>query len=112
MITHITVSIDSMGICEHCETVLTMAPLTNDALDGTWTCLKCDGVLTHKSFGFEQIEGEWKKMKWIDKDGKWIVPPLSMRSILLLERINSPFMRNPEPEIEPATGLSSRRSRV
>jgi len=32
------------------------------------------------------------------------VPPLSMRSLLLLEKINSPFTAQPEPELNPVTG--------
>ena len=32
------------------------------------------------------------------------VPPFSMRTIMLLEKINSPFVREPEPERNPVTG--------
>lgn len=36
------------------------------------------------------------------KIGKWTIPPINMNTLLLLERVDSPFMRTPEKD--PATG--------
>ena len=32
-----------------------------------------------------------------DKDGKWHIAPLTMRSVLLLEKVGSPFIIGPQP---------------
>ena len=66
-----TVSVNSLGICEHCGTVISMQDAPADAIDAKWLCPKCDKELTNKSFGYEEIKGKWGKTKWVGADGKW-----------------------------------------
>ena len=67
------VSAASLGLCEHCNALLTMEDLPSGAMDAKWLCpsTSCGKVLTHLSFGYEQIQGRWRKTRWVGPDGKW-----------------------------------------
>ena len=61
----------TLGICEHCQTLLNMQDMPMDSMDAEWKCSKCKGVLTNKSFGYE-ITGKkddgsdkWEKTRWV-----------------------------------------------
>ena len=66
-----TVYIETVGICEHCSTVVTMEGMPVDSMNAEWKCSECNGTLTNKSFGYRKVKGEWKKTRWIGEDGKW-----------------------------------------
>ncbi|MFA6492546.1 MAG: hypothetical protein WCV58_00125 [Patescibacteria group bacterium] len=63
-----TVLLSSLGICEHCQELITISDLPADAMDTDWRCPKCKGILNGESFGYE---GKSKRTKWVGKDGKW-----------------------------------------
>lgn len=62
-----------LGICEHCQTVLTIEDLPAEAMDAEWRCPKCNGLLTNKTFGYKEVKKEkWEKVLWVGKEGKWV----------------------------------------
>ena len=61
-----------LGLCEHCQILLTIEDMPPEAIDAEWRCPKCNGILTNKTFGYEEVgKGDWKKTLWVGKDGKW-----------------------------------------
>jgi len=66
------VSLDCLGLCEHCETLLSFEFMSAEALDGEWSCPSCEEPLTHRTWGFEEIEGEWKSTRWVGPEEKWV----------------------------------------
>ena len=60
-----------LGLCEHCETLLSLEGFPIEAIDAEWYCPKCQGILGGKSFGYEGKGKEAKKAWWVGTDGKW-----------------------------------------
>ena len=71
MKTQRTVSLASLGLCEYCNTLLTMEDIPPEAMDAEWKCPQCEGIITNKSFGYEEIEDNWQRTKWVDENGQW-----------------------------------------
>ncbi len=66
------VSLESLGLCEHCGIPLSDEDMPADAMEADWRCPSCEGLLTNKTFGFEEIEGEWKRTRWVGPEKKWV----------------------------------------
>jgi hypothetical protein len=66
-----SVSVESIGLCEHCGTLLTIEGMSGDAVGATWFCpaAGCGKELTHLSFGYTETG---KKVRWVSSQGKWI----------------------------------------
>ena len=61
-----------LGLCEHCQILLTMEDMPSESMDAEWRCPKCNGILTSKTFGYEELDKEkWERTRWVGKDGKW-----------------------------------------
>lgn len=69
------VTLDGLGICEHCNAILSIDGFPADAMDADWKCHKCGGILTHRSFGYAEIEGKWRKVYWVGPEKKWVNQP-------------------------------------
>lgn len=61
------VSLVSLGLCEHCNTLLSMQNMPTGSMDAVWKCSNCSGVLTGQSFGYEGS----KKARWVGPYGTW-----------------------------------------
>ena len=59
-----------LGLCEHCQTLLTIEGMSADAMDSEWKCPQCEGVLTNESFGYKE---DGSKIKWVGKGKKWTI---------------------------------------
>ena len=57
-----------LGLCEHCQTLVSIQGMPAEAMDAEWNCPKCNRVLTEKTFGYKN----GKKVLWVGKDGKWV----------------------------------------
>ncbi len=64
-------TIVTLGLCEHCGMLVSMANMPDDAMDAEWHCPKCSGILGHASFGFDKGTRGAKKIKWVGPDGRW-----------------------------------------
>jgi hypothetical protein len=62
--------VDSLGLCEHCQTLLSLESMPGDAINGDWKCPSCKGILTHRSFGYESEQGH--KVQWVGPRKKWL----------------------------------------
>lgn len=62
------INVSSLGLCEHCGTLLTLKDMPRDI---EWRCPNCYGALTNISFGYEKIDGKWEKTRWVGKDKQW-----------------------------------------
>lgn len=67
-----TVSLEGLGLCEHCGTLLSVEGMPGDSLDSVWTCPNCKGVLSGLSFGYEGEGKETKKVRWVGPARKWV----------------------------------------
>jgi len=65
-----TVSLAGLGLCEHCNILITIEDMPVEAMDAEWRCPNCEGILTGKSFGYE--DGKTTKTRWVGKDKQWI----------------------------------------
>ena len=65
------VQLAGVGLCEHCETLLTLEDMPLEAMNATWSCSACGGELSHKSFGYEHGGLEAQRVRWVGPDGKW-----------------------------------------
>jgi len=61
------VSLASLGLCEHCNVLLTIEDMPSGSMDAEWECANCSGVLTGLSFGYEGS----RKVHWVGPDGVW-----------------------------------------
>lgn len=62
--------IESLGLCEHCKTLLSLEGMPADAANAEWKCPSCKGVITHRSFGYES--GQGNKVQWVGPGKKWV----------------------------------------
>jgi hypothetical protein len=65
------VHIEGLGLCEHCQALLSIENMPIEAMDAEWRCPKCNGPVSHKTFGFEETDKGWGKTKWVGPDQKW-----------------------------------------
>lgn len=69
--------VSSLGICEHCQTLLSMQDMPAESISAVWKCPKCKGILSYKSFGYEitgkddQKRDKYNKTRWVGPNGKW-----------------------------------------
>lgn len=61
------ISLISLGLCEHCNVLLSVQNMPAGSMDAVWKCSSCSGVLTGQSFGYEG----GKKVRWVGPDGMW-----------------------------------------
>jgi hypothetical protein len=71
-----TVILASIGLCEHCGTLLSFQDMPFDAMNAEWKCSQCNGILTENTFGYRTVVGEdgkpkGEKVRWVGPDGKW-----------------------------------------
>ena len=62
------VSIDLLGLCEHCGALLNGGDTPADAVDERRRCPSCEEVLGGASFGFE---GDIQ-VRWVGEEGAWV----------------------------------------
>lgn len=67
--TYRVVNVETLGLCEHCNELLSFADMPMDSMNAPWVCPKCRGVLNHLSFGYATERGG--KVRWVGPDGKW-----------------------------------------
>ncbi|MBU2037330.1 hypothetical protein KJ866_04005 [Patescibacteria group bacterium] len=77
MTTKTLVSLEGLGLCEHCGALLSIDDMPGDSIDADWACQSCEKILSHVSFGFELDETkkentDFKKIKWVGPDGQWV----------------------------------------
>ncbi len=65
-------SLECLGLCEHCGTPLSFENMPWDGANVEWWCSSCEGVLTNQTFAYEEIEGEWKKTRWVGPEAQWV----------------------------------------
>jgi hypothetical protein len=65
---NLMVTLASLGLCEHCNALITIQGLPAEAMDAVWKCEKCGGVFSEKTFGFEK----GKKVRWVGEEGRWV----------------------------------------
>ena len=65
-----------LGICEHCQDLLTMPSVLAISPGGTLYCPICRKVITLRSFGYRPDGAKLKKMLWVNEHGNWstIIP--------------------------------------
>ncbi|OGZ52429.1 MAG: hypothetical protein A3B25_01925 [Candidatus Ryanbacteria bacterium RIFCSPLOWO2_01_FULL_48_26] len=61
----------TLGLCEHCGIMVSMANFPADAMGAEWHCPNCKGILGHVSFGFDKATSGAKKIKWVGPGGTW-----------------------------------------
>lgn len=67
------VAIETLGICEHCEKILSAQDMPVEAMDAEWRCPSCEQVLTGTTFGYERDpSGHFVKSVWVGPDRKWV----------------------------------------
>lgn len=66
------VSLESLGLCEHCGALVSMEDLPSDSINAKWSCSRYRGTLTHLSFGYDQSKGTFKKTRWVGPKGEWV----------------------------------------
>lgn len=60
----------TIGLCEHCGTLLNLDGMPADAMNAEWPCPKCKKNTTGESFGYKEVNlGNWKKVRWVGKVG-------------------------------------------
>ncbi len=64
------VMIDGLGLCEHCNALMTIEGMSGEAMNAVWKCFSCKGEISHKSFGYESEKGN--KIAWVGPEGKWV----------------------------------------
>lgn len=60
-----------LGLCEHCQKLLSFEDLPVAAMEAEWRCPKCFKLLTGKSFGYVGEGKDSGKTLWVGPDGKW-----------------------------------------
>ncbi len=64
--------VDALGLCEHCNALLSIVEFSHDkSMNGEWHCV-CNGKITHLSFGYDQGGKGAKRVKWVGPSGKWV----------------------------------------
>ncbi|MBU4142388.1 hypothetical protein KJ590_00100 [Patescibacteria group bacterium] len=74
MATKTPVSLECLGLCEHCGTLISLDGMPGDSIDADWACPSCKKILSQVSFGYESEGGKssgFKKAKWVGPDGQW-----------------------------------------
>lgn len=66
-----TVSLEDLGLCEHCGVLSVLEDMPFDISKAEYRCLRCGGPLTAKTFGYERVNGILQKVKWVGSDRKW-----------------------------------------
>ncbi len=59
----------TIGLCEHCNTLLTLEDLPVEAMGAEWKCFKCKKTLTNETFGYDK---EGKRIKWVGENRQWV----------------------------------------
>ena len=72
MTTTMVASLESLGLCEHCGTLLSVEDMSGDSMNAEWHCLNCKGLLSGLSFGYEGEGEKTKKVKWVGPERKWV----------------------------------------
>ena len=70
-ITERSVSVSSLGLCEHCSTLLTFEDMPLEAMNAEWRCPSCQGILSGASFGYDEVDGKQKRTRWVNRRRKW-----------------------------------------
>ncbi len=65
------VHIDALGLCEHCNALVSMLNLPADSIDAIWRC-SCGQEMSHLSFGFDKGGLGAKKVKWVGPGRVWV----------------------------------------
>lgn len=65
------VLLESLGLCEHCNVLISLEEMPAEALDAIWHCPSCNAKLTHCSFGYDRGLQDARKVKWVGSDGQW-----------------------------------------
>lgn len=65
------VHVDALGLCEHCNALVSLQDMPADSMDASWKCI-CQGELSHLSFGFDKASVEANKVRWVGPEGKWV----------------------------------------
>ena len=70
------VSFSQLGLCEHCQALLTMPSVLAISSKGPWQCPTCHKIITLRSFGHRKDGTALKKIFWVNQSGQWttIVP--------------------------------------
>ena len=63
-----SVSINALGLCEHCGALLNMQDIPTEGMNAEWRCPRCEEALTGVSFGFEGN----MQVRWVGPEGKWV----------------------------------------
>lgn len=63
------VSVNSLGLCEHCGAIFSIQDMPPECLDAVWLCPTCRKELTNESFGYT-LDG--KKIKWVGPEKQWV----------------------------------------
>lgn len=64
--------IEGLGLCEHCQALLSIENMPAESMDAEWRCPSCNVILTNKTFGFEETEEGCKRTRWVGPDKKWV----------------------------------------
>lgn len=67
-----TVPLEALGLCEHCNTLVSLLGMPADSLDAIWRCTACEGKLSHLSFGFDRSSQGAQRIRWVGPNGQWI----------------------------------------
>lgn len=70
-ITERCVSVDSLGLCEHCSVLLTLEDMPLEAINAELHCSSCQGVLSGLSFGYDEVDGKPERTRWVNYQKKW-----------------------------------------
>ena len=65
-----TVSLEDLGLCEHCRafSFLKDMPARSNI---SWRCLRCGKKLTIENFGYKRQDGTYRKVKWVGGNCEW-----------------------------------------
>lgn len=63
--------IEGLGLCEHCQMLLSIENMPAESMDAEWRCPECNGTLTSKTFGYDETPQGCKKTQWVGPDKKW-----------------------------------------
>lgn len=71
MATKNPVSVESLGLCEHCNALLVMEDMDSDAIQVIPDCPRCRKIISGASFGYDG-NGQQAKVRWVDAGRTWI----------------------------------------
>ncbi len=101
MATKTPVSLEALGLCEHCGALISIDGMPGESINADWVCSKCGKILSHVSFGYEldktnKERRDFKKTKWVGPAGQWVaVKPTKDFDLgdwsVQVERIQYPF---------------------